>query len=145
MWVPKLLLSPEKLGFFAKKRPNLARNWHFGTFWARPCRLIWCPVGWLVGGCGARAVSRKTPIYFICGVPIYKDFYNNCDCRHICVCETSFTILSLSLSLIIISTFFLEATVAEIACLALLSTIADATKICDTNCKVNIQIPFSNL
>ena len=24
----------------------------------RPCRLIWCPVGWLVGGCGARAVSR---------------------------------------------------------------------------------------
>ena len=64
MWVPKLLLSPEKLGFFAKKRPNLARNWHFGTFWARPCRLIWCPVGWLVSGCGARAVSRKTPIYF---------------------------------------------------------------------------------
>ena len=30
------------------------------------CRLIWCPVGWLVGGCSARAVSRKTPIYFIC-------------------------------------------------------------------------------
>ena len=29
------------------------------------CRLIWCPVGRLVGGCGARAVSRKTPIYFI--------------------------------------------------------------------------------
>ena len=23
------------------------------------------PVGGLVGGCGARAVSRKTPIYFI--------------------------------------------------------------------------------
>ena len=22
-------------------------------------------VDWLVGGCGARAVSRKTPIYFI--------------------------------------------------------------------------------
>ena len=30
-----------------------------------PCRLIWCPVGGLVGGCGAQAVSRKTPIYFI--------------------------------------------------------------------------------
>ena len=25
---------------------------------------MWCPVGELVGGCGARAVSRKTPIYF---------------------------------------------------------------------------------
>ena len=24
-----------------------------------------CPVGELVGGCGARAVTRKTPIYFI--------------------------------------------------------------------------------
>ena len=29
------------------------------------CLLIWCPVGGLAGGCGARAVSRKTPIYFI--------------------------------------------------------------------------------
>ena len=26
---------------------------------------IWCPVGGLVGCCGAQAVSRKTPIYFI--------------------------------------------------------------------------------
>ena len=34
-----------------------------GTY--SPCRLIWSLVGWLVGGCGARAVSRKTPIYFI--------------------------------------------------------------------------------
>ena len=31
----------------------------------RPRRLIWCPIGGLFGGCGARAVSRKTPIYFI--------------------------------------------------------------------------------
>ena len=30
----------------------------------RPYWLIWCPIGWLVGGCGARAVSRKTPIYY---------------------------------------------------------------------------------
>ena len=29
------------------------------------CRLIWCPVGRLAGGCGARAVSRKTPTYFM--------------------------------------------------------------------------------
>ena len=26
---------------------------------------IRCPVGGSIGGCGARAVSRKTPIYFI--------------------------------------------------------------------------------
>ena len=64
MWVPKLLLSPV-LRIFAQKRPNLARNWHFWSFWARPCRLIWRPGGGLVGGFGAQAVSRKTPIYFI--------------------------------------------------------------------------------
>ena len=61
MWVTKLLISPVKKGIFAQKRPNLARIWHFWSIWARPCRLIQCPVG----GCGARAVSRKTPIYFI--------------------------------------------------------------------------------
>ena len=54
-----------KKGFFAQKRPNLAQNWHFWSIWARPCRLNQCPVGGSVGGCGARAVSRKTPIYFI--------------------------------------------------------------------------------
>ena len=27
--------------------------------------LIWCPRGWLDGGSGAWAVSRKTPIYFM--------------------------------------------------------------------------------
>ena len=54
-----------KKGFFAQKRPNLAQNWQFWSIWARQCRLIQCPVGGSVGGCGARAVSRKTPIYFI--------------------------------------------------------------------------------
>ena len=65
MWVTKLMISQEKKGFFAQKRPDLAQNWHFYSIWARACRLIQCPVGWSVGGCGVRAVSRKTPIYFI--------------------------------------------------------------------------------
>ena len=26
----------------------------------RPCWLTWCRFGWLNGGCGARAVSRRT-------------------------------------------------------------------------------------
>ena len=49
------------------------------AFLARPCRLIWCPVGGLVGGCGARAVSRKTPIYFmdIMNIMIIMDEYIN--------------------------------------------------------------------
>ena len=61
MWVPKLLLPPVKIRIFAQKRPNLAQN-----------MLSWAHIGLagsfgalLVGGCGARAVSRKTPIYFI--------------------------------------------------------------------------------
>ena len=55
MWVTKLLISPGKIRIFG---PKLAFLFILG-------RLIWCPVGGLVGGCGARAVSRKTPIYFM--------------------------------------------------------------------------------
>ena len=65
MWVIKLLISPVKIRIFAQKRQNFACNWHFCSFCARPSWLIWFPVGGLVGGCGAWAVSRKTPIYFI--------------------------------------------------------------------------------
>ena len=65
MWVTKILIFPVEKGFFAPKRTNLAQNWHFWSIWARPCRLIRCPVGGSVDGCGAWAVSRKTPIYFI--------------------------------------------------------------------------------
>ena len=75
MWVTKLLFTPEKKGIFAQKQPNLAQNWRFWSILARPCRLIQCPVGGSVGGCGARAVSRKTPIYFM--LEIF--FINNID------------------------------------------------------------------
>ena len=54
--------------FSSKENDFLPKNdqiWLFWSIWARPCRLIQCPVGGSVGGCGARAVSRKTPIYFI--------------------------------------------------------------------------------
>ena len=33
------------------------------SFWVRPCQLICCPVGGLVGGCGANSVTCKTTIY----------------------------------------------------------------------------------
>ena len=65
MWVPKLLLSPVKIRIFALKRHNFAQKLHSWSFSAGLCRLIWCPVGGLVGGCGPPALSRKTPIYFI--------------------------------------------------------------------------------
>ena len=53
---PKKGVSPEKW--------PIAQKGHW-SFWARPCRLIWCPVCWLVGDCGVRAVSPKTPISFM--------------------------------------------------------------------------------
>ena len=42
----------KKLGFWPKKRPNLAQN------------MLWCHVGWWLWCAG---VSRKTPIYFMLG------------------------------------------------------------------------------
>ena len=54
IWVPKLLLRPIKIRILAQKRPNLAHIGLAGSFGAL-----------LVGGCGARAFSRKTPIYFM--------------------------------------------------------------------------------
>ena len=60
-WVPKLLSPPVKLRFLAQKRPNLAQH---KLSWAHigPAGSFGAP---LVGGFGARAVSRKTPIYFM--------------------------------------------------------------------------------
>ena len=72
--VPRLVFCyvGNKTYDFSSKKKKIPKTTKFGPklafFWsirARPCRLIQCPVGWSVGGCGARAVSRKTPIYFI--------------------------------------------------------------------------------
>ena len=61
MWVTKLLISPVKIRIFCQRTTKFSQKLAFlPGLW-----LIWCPVGGLVGGCCARAVSRKTPIYFI--------------------------------------------------------------------------------
>ena len=65
MWVTKLLISPEKKGFFAQKDQIWPKIGIVGQFGAGKSRRIRCPVGGSVGGCVARAVSRKTPIYFM--------------------------------------------------------------------------------
>ena len=59
MWVTKLLISPVKIRIFCPKKskfgPKMAFLFFLGQ--ALPAHLV--------GGCGARAVSSKTPIYFI--------------------------------------------------------------------------------
>ena len=69
MWVTKLLISPGKIRIFCPKELNLTHNWHFCLLLAH---LV--PCWWVVGGGGARAVSRKTPIYFIF-LPSIANFY----------------------------------------------------------------------
>ena len=53
MWVPKLLLTSKMIRIFSqKKRPFLPpKHAHIDL----AGRLTWCPVSWLVGGCGVRA------------------------------------------------------------------------------------------
>ena len=36
----------------------------FGHFGARPCWFIWCPVGGLVGGCGAGCITQDTYLLY---------------------------------------------------------------------------------
>ena len=60
MWVTKLLISPVKIRIFC---PKLAFLFILGQ--ALPAHMVGVGVGGLFGGCGARAASRKTPIYFI--------------------------------------------------------------------------------
>ena len=70
MWVTKLLISPVKKRIFCPKTtkfgPKLAFLVNLGQAmqaYSVPC---WTnSVGGLFGGCGVRAVSRKTPIYFL--------------------------------------------------------------------------------
>ena len=59
MWVTKLLISPVKKRIFCPKKSK------FGLKMAFLFILGQALPAHLVGGCGARAVSRKTPSYFI--------------------------------------------------------------------------------
>ena len=59
MCVTKLLISPVKIRIFCPKKSKFGPKMTFLFFLgqALPAHLV--------GGCGARAVSRKTPIYFM--------------------------------------------------------------------------------
>ena len=60
MWVTKLLTFPVQIRIFCPKTTKFGPKLAFLVI-----LVICCPVRGLVGGCGARALSRKTPIYFI--------------------------------------------------------------------------------
>ena len=62
LWVPKFLLPPVKIRNFGPKKDKFGPKYAFlGTYIC----LAGSFSALLVGGCGARAVSRKTPIYFM--------------------------------------------------------------------------------
>ena len=63
MCLPILLLPPKIFRMFGPKTANFCPKICFlGHMQALSAHLMPC---WLVGGCGGRAVSRKTPLYFI--------------------------------------------------------------------------------
>ena len=78
MWVTKLLISPVKKRIFCPKTtkfgPKLAVLVNLG----QAMQAYSVPCCGSVGGCGARAVSRKTPIYFI-----ILNILNGCTTSHI--------------------------------------------------------------
>ena len=43
------------------------------------CRLIWCPVGWLVGGCGARAVRHLFTVLISLKIPTKLELQSRSD------------------------------------------------------------------
>ena len=66
MWVTKLLISPVKKRIFLPKYDQIwPKIGIFGQFGPGHAGLFDGPVGGSVVVCGARAVSRKTPIYFM--------------------------------------------------------------------------------
>ena len=66
MWVTKLLISPVNIRIFCPKESK------FGPKMAFLFILGQALAAHLVGDCGARAVSRKTPIHFIILPPTRK-------------------------------------------------------------------------
>ena len=65
MWVPELLLPPKKIGWWAQKQPFLPQNMLSRAYISLAGSFGAMLVGWLVRGCCAGAVSRKTPIHLI--------------------------------------------------------------------------------
>ena len=65
MWVTKLLISSVEIRIFWPKTTKFGPKLAFLVNLGQAMQAYSMPCCGSVGGCGARAVSRKTPIYFI--------------------------------------------------------------------------------
>jgi len=76
MWVTKLLIFPVEIRIFCPKTTKFGPKLAFLVNLGQAMQAYSMPCCGSVGGCGARAVSRKTPIYFI---RIWVHFIENSD------------------------------------------------------------------
>ena len=65
MWVTKLMIFPVEIRIFCPKTTKFGPKLAFLVNLGQAMQAYSMPCCGSVGGCGARAVSRKTPIYFI--------------------------------------------------------------------------------
>ena len=65
MWVTKLLIFPVEIKIFCPKMTKFGPKLAFLVNLGQTMQDYSMPCCGSVGGCGARAVSRKTPIYFM--------------------------------------------------------------------------------
>ena len=65
MWVTKLLIFPVEIRIFCPKTTKFGPKLAFLVNLGQAMQAYSMPCCGSVGGCGARAVSRKTPIYFM--------------------------------------------------------------------------------
>ena len=65
MWVTKLLIFPVEIRIFCPKTTKFGPKLAFLVNFGQAMQAYSMPCCGSVVGCGARAVSRKTPIYFM--------------------------------------------------------------------------------
>ena len=82
MWVTKLLIFPVEIKNFCPRMTKFGPKLAFLVNLGQVMQAYSMPCCGSAGGCGARAVSRKTPIYFICICPLIL-FDTNCQLNQI--------------------------------------------------------------
>ena len=75
MWVTKLLIFPVEIRIFCPKTTKFGPKLAFLVNLGQAMQAYSMPCCGSVGGCGARAVSRKTPIYFILSSEEPENFF----------------------------------------------------------------------
>ena len=65
MWITKLLIFPVEIRIFCPKTTKFGPELAFLVNLGQAMQAYSMPCCGSFGGCGARAISRKTPIYFM--------------------------------------------------------------------------------